>query len=225
MRILLVEDHCRLRDLTSEALRSNGFAVDGVATAADADAAVRATSYDCIIIDLGLPDRDGMDLLEDWRSRGLAKPILVLTAREGSGVAIDGLNSGADDFIRKPFVVDELVARIRAVLRRPGQPLSALLKEGNIELSTTDRLVRVEGAGVDLTRREFGALELLLRRSGRVVSKTDFEESLYAFGEEVGSNAIEVLVHRLRKRLVGCGAQVEIHTLRGIGYMLAAQAA
>jgi DNA-binding response OmpR family regulator len=225
MRILLVEDHRRLRDVTSDALRSNGFAVDGVANAADADAAVRATAYDCIILDLGLPDRDGMDLLQSWRSRSVASPIVVLTAREGSEAAIDGLNSGADDFIRKPFVVDELVARIRAVLRRPGQPLSALLREGNIELSTTDRRVKVEGAGVDLTRREFGALELLLQRSGRVVSKSDIEQSLYAFGEELGSNAIEVLVHRLRKRLVGCGADVEIHTLRGIGYMLAAQAA
>lgn len=221
MRILLVEDNDRLSVLIAEALRKGGFAVDAVGVAADAEAAISSIRYDAMILDLGLPDRDGMTLLAPARRGHAAIPVLVLTARDDTQAVIEGLNRGADDYLCKPFVMDELLARLRALLRRPGQALGALLREGNVELDAAERCARVDGAGVELSRRELGALELLMRRSGRVISKSDMEDSLYGFGDEVGSNAVEVLMHRLRKKLAAASADIEIHTLRGIGYMLA----
>lgn len=218
MRVLLVEDNIRLSDLTAAALRASGFAVDAVLTAEDAEAALAVSAFDAIILDLGLPDLDGMDLLERVRRRRLATPVLLLTARDGAVVA--GLNGGADDFLRKPFDMDELIARVRALMRRPGVPIAAALREGNIELDTVTRQARVGDLPLALSRREAGALELLMRRSGTVITKSAMEEGLYGFGEEVSVNAIEVLVHRLRRKLSGAGAQMEIHTLRGIGYLL-----
>ncbi|MFG1301745.1 response regulator transcription factor [Xanthobacter sp. V3C-3] len=218
MRVLLVEDNIRLSDLTAAALRAAGFAVDAVLTAEDAEAALSVSAFDAIILDLGLPDLDGMDLLERVRRRRLATPVLLLTARDGAVVA--GLNGGADDFLRKPFNMEELIARIRALLRRPGVPMAAALREGNIELDTVTRQARVGDLPLALSRREAGALELLMRRAGTVITKSAMEEGLYGFGEEVSVNAIEVLVHRLRRKLSGAGAQMEIHTLRGIGYLL-----
>lgn len=218
MRVLLVEDNIRLSDLTAAALRAAGFAVDAVLTAEDAEAALSVSAFDAIILDLGLPDLDGMDLLERVRRRRLATPVLLLMARDGAVVA--GLNGGADDFLRKPFNMEELIARIRALLRRPGVPMAAALREGNIELDTVTRQARVGDLPLALSRREAGALELLMRRAGTVITKSAMEEGLYGFGEEVSVNAIEVLVHRLRRKLSGAGAQMEIHTLRGIGYLL-----
>jgi DNA-binding response OmpR family regulator len=220
MRILLVEDNRRLNAVVAETLKSLGFAVDPVTCAADAEAAVAAMSYDVMVLDLGLPDVDGMTLLAALRSRGLATPVLVLTARDGARAIVDGLNSGADDYMCKPFVMEELIARLRALLRRPGQPLRVLLCEQNIELDVVERRVRVAGTEIELSRREFSALELFMRRAARVVSKAEFEDAIYGFGEEVASNAVEVLVHRLRKKLAMANATVDIHTLRGLGYML-----
>ncbi|MGO4872277.1 MAG: response regulator transcription factor [Roseiarcus sp.] len=221
MRILLVEDNARLSALIGDALKANGFAVDTAVLAADAQTAIVSISYDAIVLDLGLPDDDGMSVLSLARRRGLATPILVLTARDGAQDTVDGLNGGADDYMHKPFAMDELVARLRAVLRRPRQLLDAVICEGNIALDCAQRSVSIDGQSVGLSRREFGALELLLRRNGRVVTKPDMEESLYGQGEEVASNAVEVLIHRLRKKLTSAGAGAEIHTLRGIGYLLA----
>jgi DNA-binding response OmpR family regulator len=221
MRILLVEDNARLSALIGEALRKNGFAVDAVAIAANAEAAIGSIRYDAMVLDLGLPDRDGMTLLAPARRQNAVMPILVLSSRDSSQAIIDGLNGGADDYMCKPFIMEELMARVRALLRRTGQALGALLCEGNVEFDTVERCVRVAGTGLGLSRRELGALELLMRRSGRVVSKSNMEDSLYGFGDEVGSNAVEVLIHRLRKKLAAAQARLEIHTLRGIGYMLA----
>lgn len=220
MRILLVEDNEGISALAAGALRTAGFAVDAVGCAADAEAAVSTTLFDALVLDLGLPDRDGMQLLESLRRSGVALPILLLTARDGTPAVIAGLNGGADDYLRKPFHVDELIARVRALLRRPGAALGVALREGNVELDTVARQVRVAGSVLDLSRKEAGALELLMRRAGTVISKASLEETLYSYGEEVSSNAIEVLIHRLRKKLAGAGALVEIHTLRGIGYLL-----
>jgi DNA-binding response OmpR family regulator len=220
MRLLLVEDNERMSTMVSDALRTVGFAVDVVHTARDAEEAVSTTSFDGLILDLGLPDRDGMDLLDTLRRAGLAAPILLLTARDGARSVVAGLNGGADDYLRKPFNMDELIARVRALLRRPGSALGVRLREANIELDTVARQARVSGIGLELSRKEAGALELLMRRSGSVISKAAMEETLYGYGEEVSSNAIEVLIHRLRKKLAGAGAEVEIHTLRGIGYLL-----
>ncbi len=220
MRILYVEDNRTLNDIVTRALRANGFTVDAMDRASDAEEAVATTTYDAVVLDLGLPDRDGMHLLEAWRRSGLTSPVLLLSARDKSSDVIDGLNSGADDYIRKPFNMDELIARLHALLRRSGQPLSILLHEGNVALDTSQRSCRIDGRDVDLSRREFGALELLLRHPGKVRSKTMIEEALYGFGEEVSSNAVEVLMHRLRKKLADARANTEIHTLRGLGYML-----
>jgi DNA-binding response OmpR family regulator len=221
MRILVVEDNRRLSTLITEALRTTGFAADAVQAVADAEATLRATSYDCIVLDLGLPDGDGMDLLHAFRRRGGAVPVLLLTARDDPSSVVDGLNGGADDYLRKPFNVDELIARVRALLRRPGAAFGTTLREANVALDTVARQVTVGGQALDLSRREVGALELLMRQVGRVTPKSSLEDALYGFDEEVSANAIEVLIHRLRKKLAGADAQLEIHTLRGIGYLLA----
>lgn len=220
MRLLLVEDNTRLSELTGNALRRQGFTVDIVATAGDAEAALKATFYDLMILDLGLPDYDGMDLLAALHNCRMGTLILVLTARDSTQAVVKGLNRGADDFLRKPFDMNELIARIRALLRRPGKPLGNQLSEGNIVFDTIDRDIRVNDLRLDLTRLEANALELLMRNSGRVVSKSRLEESLYGFGEELASNAVEVALHRLRKKMSSAGASVKIHTLRGVGYIL-----
>jgi DNA-binding response OmpR family regulator len=220
VRLLVVEDNRRLCEYVGEALRGRGFAVDSVETGTDAEAAVATTAYDAIILDLGLPDMDGLDWLTSVRKRLNQMPVLILTARDGVEDLVLGLNAGADDYLRKPFELEELVARIRALLRRPGHVLGTQLTHGNVSLNTHTRELTVNAIPVDLGRRECGALELLLRRGGRVVSKSSIEEAIYGFGEEVASNAIEVLIHRLRKRMQDAHANVYIHTLRGVGHML-----
>ena len=220
MRLLIVEDNRRLCEYVGEALHARGFAVDSVESGSDAETAIATTAYDAIILDLGLPDMDGLDWLTGVRRRLNQMPVLILTARDGVGELVLGLNAGADDYLRKPFEIEELVARIRALLRRPGHVLGTQLTHGNVSLNTHTRELTVNAIPVDLGRRECGALELLLRRADRVVSKSSIEEAIYAFGEEVASNAIEVLIHRLRKRMQQADADIQIHTLRGVGYML-----
>ncbi len=220
MRLLVIDDNQRLSEYVGVALRAQGFAVNSVHSGADAEAAVATTSYDAIILDLGLPDIDGLAWLTEVR-RGLNQtPVLILTARDGVQDLVLGLNSGADDYLRKPFEIEELVARIRALLRRPGHALGIQLTQGNVSLNTNTRELTVNGILIDLGRRECGALELLLRRADRVVTKSAIEEAIYGFGEELASNAIEVLIHRLRRRMQDAQANVHIHTLRGVGYML-----
>lgn len=221
MRLLLVEDNTRLGKLTCDALKAAGFAVDLLANAEEAEAALGVVTYDAVVLDLGLPDRDGATLLEPARRLAPAAPVLILTARDDSSSVVELLNRGADDYLCKPFVMDVLIARIRALLRRPGAARTSVLSERNVELDPAQYRVRVDGQDLDFSRRELSALELLMRRSSRVISRADFEESMYGFGEEVSSNAVEVLIHRLRKKLDGAGAKVEIHNLRGLGYMLA----
>lgn len=224
MRLLLVEDNQKLALYISIALRGKGFAVDHVATAKDGNSALRATRYDIIVLDLGLPDVDGLTWLNEQRERRMERPVLVLTARDALEDLVDCLNQGADDYLRKPFEIDELVARIRALLRRPSEVLGANLIEGNVTLDTNAREVKINGIAVDFGRREIDGLELLMRRAGRVVPKDAIEDAIYAFGEDLGSNAIEVLVHRIRKRMKDAGATVHIHTLRGVGYVLSGKA-
>ena len=224
MRLLIAEDNTRLGDYLRTALSDRGFTVDLVGTAGDAEAALFSINYAALILDLGLPDADGMSVLKAMRKNNDMRPVLILTARESTRMLVDSLNSGADDYLCKPFDTDELVARIRALLRRPGVRKSVVMTEANLLLDTVEREVRVGGKVVEIPRREFYALELLLRRTGSVVSKSTMESMLYAFGEEIASNAIEVLVHRLRKRLADARADVAIHTIRGVGYMLVAEA-
>lgn len=221
MRILLVEDNARLAELVAQGLRAGGFAVDAFDTAGDAEAALDSVAYQVVILDLGLPDGDGLELLRRARARGNGVPVLVLTARDGVEDRVRGLNAGADDYLLKPFAMEELLARIRALLRRPGASLGVTLGCGRVSLDTVTREVSVDGTAVQVPRRETDMLEQLLRRAGRVVPKRALEEGLYGFDDDVSSNTVEVLMSRLRKRLTGAQAGVVIHTLRGVGYMLA----
>jgi DNA-binding response OmpR family regulator len=220
MRILLLEDHDRLAQTIVEGLDEFGFGVDAFATAEGGVGAVRRLEYDAIILDLGLPDCDGLDVISELRQRNVALPILILTARDSVDARVAGLDRGGDDYLMKPFAMKELAARLRALLRRPGRPLGAVLKSGNICLDTILRQVQVGGRVVAISRREISALELLMRRAGQVVSKRVLEDALYGFSDDVNPNTVEVLISRLRKRLDEIGAECSIHTLRGIGYLL-----
>jgi DNA-binding response OmpR family regulator len=221
MRLLLVEDNERLLGLTRSALARAGYDADGVTTAGDADAALREIAYSAIVLDLGLPDQDGLVLLRRLRATGNTTPILILTARGGVEDRVRGLDAGADDYLVKPFAQEELLARIRVLLRRPGGLLGRSLDAGNLCLDTVSREVTIGGAPQSLSPREMAVLELLLRRAGRVVPKKVVEDHLFGLGGEVGSNAVEVYVYRLRKQLAEGGANAEIHTIRGIGYLIA----
>lgn len=220
MRVLIVEDERRIVEILTAALRKSGFAVDAVETAADAGAALSTVSYDATILDLGLPDDDGLEVLASARRSGKEVPILVLTARDAVEDRVLGLDAGADDYLVKPFAMAELVARVKALLRRPGGALGAVLRAGNVTLDTLGRDAKVSDQAVSLSRREVSILEHLMRRLGRVVPRAVLEEKLYGFGEEIDSNAIPVHVHHLRRKLLASGATVEIHTVRGIGYLL-----
>jgi len=221
VRILLIEDNERLAEFIVAGLKSAGFVTDIFGTLADGEAAFESAPYHAVILDLGMPDGNGLDLLKTLRARGSSVPIMLLTARDGVQDRVRGLNDGADDYLLKPFAMEELIARLRAILRRPGAALSVLLSSGDLEFDTIGREVRVRGELVPMPRREMEMLEHLLRRSGKVVPKRALEESLYGFEDEISSNTVEVLVSRLRKRLQQAEAAVTIHTLRGIGYMLA----
>jgi DNA-binding response OmpR family regulator len=220
MRLLVVEDELKLAQLLKRRLASEGFAVDAIETATDASEAINNFSYDALILDLGLPDGDGMSLLQTARHAGKATPILILTARDAVEDRVAGLNGGADDYLVKPFAMSELVARIKALLRRPGGALGAVLTAGNIALDTIGRDIRVAGQTVHLPRQEIAILEQLMRRAGRVIPRAVLEEKLYGMDEEPESNTIPVHVHRLRKRLEQAGATGQIHTVRGVGYVL-----
>lgn len=221
MRLLVVEDEERIAELIRSALARAGFTVDVLNGALDADAAIRSISYDAVILDLGLPDGEGLSVLDGMRSRADTTPVLILTARDSVEDRVLGLNTGADDYLVKPFAAEELVARTKALLRRPGHALGVVLEAGNVVFDTVGREARVAGNPVALPRRELAVLEHLLRRSGRVVPKSVLEEKLYGSDEEPESNTIPVHVSHLRKRLIEAGANIEIHTIRGIGYLLA----
>lgn len=220
MRLLLVEDNERLAELVVKGCSDAGFAVDAVHSAEDARLALDTVSYDAVLLDLGLPDEDGLDVLKWLRAGRRATPVLVLTARDTVTDRVDGLNAGADDYLPKPFAMEELVARIRAILRRPGGALGRELEAGNTIMDTVAREVRIDGAVASCSKREMDVLEMLMRRLGHVVTKRGLEDSIYPFGEEIASNSIEVCVHRLRKRLSDAQSNVVIHTVRGVGYIL-----
>ncbi len=220
MRIVLVEDHGRLAQAIMKGLDEFGFRVNSFATAEDGISATRSTEYNALILDLGLPDRDGLEVIGELRQRNIELPILILTARDGVDDRVAGLDRGADDYLMKPFAMIELAARLRALLRRPGRVLGATLQSGNLHFNTVLRQVVVNGCVVPVSHRETGALELLMRRAGQVVSKRALEDALYGLSGNVKSNTVEVLVSRLRKRLDEIGADCSIHTLRGIGYLL-----
>ncbi len=220
MRLLLIEDNERFAALLKQGLAIAGFAVDVLGTAKDATSALETGRWDIVVLDRGLPDTDGLDVLTEMRRRGDTAPVLILTAHGSLKDRVTGLQSGADDYLVKPFALEELVARLQALLRRPGNLLGLALRLGNLTLDTVARQVFVDEKPIAFSAREISVLEHLLRRSGRVVTKTLLESSLYGPAQEVGSNAVEVHVHRLRRHLVETGASVQVHTVRGVGYMI-----
>ena len=225
MRLLVIEDEDRLCGILKSKLGETGFTVDIAASAEDAGIALELINYDAAVLDLGLPDGDGLAVLTAARAAGKALPILILTARDAVEDRVAGLNAGADDYLTKPFAMTELVARIKALLRRPGSVLGITLEVGNIRLDTIGRELLIGGNPVRLSRRELAILEQMMRRFGRIVPKAVLEEKLYGIDEEPDSNPIPVHVHHLRRQLEAAGADVEIHTIRGVGYILADRAA
>ena len=216
MRLLLVEDDKLLGKGIHTGLRQAGYAVDWVMDGDAADAAVAHEPYDLMILDLGLPRRSGLDVLEHVRGSGKDLPVLILTARDSVNDKIIGLDRGADDYMIKPFDLDELGARSRALLRRQGGRRSPLLTHGDIELDPAAHSVTKAGTIVEVPPREFAILHTLLDNAGRVMSRSRLEESLYSWKDEIDSNAVEVHIHHLRKKL---GADL-IRTIRGVGYIV-----
>ncbi|MGI4745404.1 MAG: response regulator [Janthinobacterium lividum] len=224
MRLLLVEDNEELADLLGRQLRAASFDADHAATVGDAIILVETRDYAAIVLDLGLPDGCGLDLLRRVRAKYCNLPVLILTARGTIDDRVAGLDLGADDYLVKPFAFEELKARIGALLRRPGMLLGQDVGIGDISFDTKSREVSIRGRLLQVPQRESQVLELLLRRAGRVVPKTIVESQIFGVEDEVGSNAVEVYVHRLRKRLEQHDAKATIHTIRGVGYLLSAEA-
>jgi two-component system OmpR family response regulator len=218
MRLLIVEDNQALAQSLSGVFRAKGYAVDCASGGEDAEAALHTQPYDLLILDLGLPDVDGFEVLRRLRRRKSRIPVLVLTARDTLQQRVDGLNLGADDYLGKPFALAELEARAGALLRRGVGGEGAVLRHGRLALDTVGRMATLDGEALDLPRRELCLLELLLLRCGQVVGKQTLLDKLFSFDEEVGQNAVELYVHRLRKKLQPAG--VRVRTVRGLGYLL-----
>lgn len=218
MRILLAEDDAMLADAVSRALSQAGHAVDVARDGGAADAALAANPYDLAILDVGLPVFDGFEVLRRLRARRLRLPVLILSVRDGVEDRVNGLDLGADDYLTKPFHLFELEARVRALLRRAHDMPSPDLVHGRLRLDASGRRLYCDDQPVELTSREFATLEVLLMRVGRVVTKQQLVDHLYGWDEGLSSNAVEVLIHRLRKKLEPTG--LDIRTIRGMGYLV-----
>jgi len=219
MRLLIVEDDLELAAAVRAGLDRRGLASDHASSLGDADQMLQAMAYSALVLDLGLSDGDGLDLLHSVRSRQQELPVLILTARGDVEDRLAGLDAGGDDYLVKPFNMDELVARLRALLRRGGLRESSLAL-GNLRFDENSRELSIDGISVGLSAREAEIMELLLRRAGRVVTKAFVEDQLFGLDDTLGSNAVEVYVHRLRKKLEKAGASAAIETIRGVGYIL-----
>lgn len=218
MRILIAEDDQVLADGLLRALRGSGYAVDQVSSGSEADAALTAHEFDLLILDLGLPKVHGFDVLRRLRARGTTMPVLILTAADSVEDRVKGLDLGADDYMAKPFSLQELEARVRALTRRGLGTASNLIKHGPLTFDSTGRVAYLGEQMVELSARELSLLEVLLQRAGRLVSKDQLVERLCEWGDEVSNNAIEVYIHRLRKKIEH--GPVRIATVRGLGYCL-----
>lgn len=216
MRLLLIEDDEVIGNGVQVGLSQGGYAVDWVKDGQSAELFLKSQEYDMVVLDLGLPKKSGLELLSNLRSAGRDTPVLILTARDSPPDRVLGLDTGADDYLVKPFDLDELGARIRALLRRRGGRSEPLIKHKDIVLDPASHSVSREGETVDLSPKEFALLQMLLENRGRVMSRHRLEESLYSWKEEVDSNAVEVHIHYLRKKL---GAKL-IRTIRGVGYVV-----
>ena len=219
MRLLLVEDDPMIGASVQSGLRQEGHSVDWVRDGAAAELAVADGVYEVILLDLGLPRKSGLELLAGLRRKGVATPVLVITARDSVADRVKGLDAGADDYLVKPFDLDELSARVRALLRRQGGRASPVLDVGPLSLDPAAHTVTLDGAPVALSKREFSLLHALMKQPGVPLSRAQIEESLYGWGEEIESNAVEVHIHSLRRKI---GTE-RIRNVRGVGYMVPAE--
>jgi len=218
VRILLVEDDAMLADAVARALTQSAHAVDVARTGEDADSALVAFPYDLVVLDIGLPGLDGFEVLKRLRARRLAVPVLVLTAREAVEDKIAGLDLGADDYLTKPFHLNELEARVRALIRRANAGTTSELVHGRLRLDMAGRRLYCDQQPIDVSARELSVVELLLLKEGRVVTKQQIVDHLYGWEDGSSSNAVEVFIYRLRKKLEASG--VDIRTVRGMGYLI-----
>lgn len=216
MRLLLIEDDTILGDGIQAGLTQANYAVDWVTDGEAGEHALKIETYDALILDLNLPKKDGLKVLKDLRARGNMLPVLILTARDTINDKIIGLDSGADDYLVKPFDLDELNARLRALHRRQSGRATSYIEHGNLRLEVAAHVLTQNGQPVMLSQREFAILQILLENTGKILSRSRLEESLYGWDEEIESNAVEVHIHHLRKKL---GKKL-ICTVRGIGYMV-----
>jgi two-component system response regulator QseB len=216
VRILVVEDDAMIAQGLQTGLRQAGFAVDGIPDGRRAGLALQSDRFDLVLLDLGLPGRDGLEVLRELRRRGDATPVIVLTARDDVQSRVGGLDAGADDYIVKPFDLDEVTARIRSVLRRAAGRGDSSIQHGDLRLDPVTRTVERGGVPVNVSAHEFAVLEALLQRPGAVLSRTQLEDRLYGWQEQVASNAVEVYIHGLRRKL----GNDAIRTLRGVGYFV-----
>ena len=216
MRLLLVEDDVMIGEAVLDLLRAENYAVDWVKDGEMAEAALRSHEYDLVLLDLGLPRRDGLAVLRSLRARKDRVPVLVATARDSVKQRIEGLDAGADDYVLKPYDLDELLARIRALLRRAAGRAEPVYEHKGVSLDPVTREASVDGQPVVLSAREWSVLEPLIARPGMVLSRAQLEEKLYGWSEEISSNAVEVYIHGLRRKL---GAEI-IQNVRGVGYMV-----
>jgi two-component system, OmpR family, response regulator len=219
MRVLLVEDDAMIGEAVLDVLRAEHYAVDWVRDGAMADTALRSQAYDLVLLDLGLPRRDGLEVLRALRARHATVPVLVATARDAVGDRVAGLDAGADDYVVKPYDTDELLARVRALLRRSAGRGEPVFSHKGVTLNPATREAAVDGEPVSLSAREWAVLEPMLARPGVVFSRAQLEEKLYGWKDDISSNAVEVYVHGLRKKL---GSEM-IQTVRGLGYVVPRQ--
>jgi DNA-binding response OmpR family regulator len=218
MRVLLVEDDRMIGESLRTALRRSGYAVDWVRDGKAADSTMATERFDLVLLDLGLPQRDGIDVLQALRARGDRTPVIIVTARDARDARVRGLDAGADDYVVKPFELDDLLARMRAVARRQAGRAESTVEVAGVALDSATREVRRDGVPVVLSSREYAVLEALMARPGAILSRAQLEDRLYGWGEELESNAISVYVHQLRKKL----GDNFIHTVRGVGYYVGA---
>lgn len=220
MRVLLVEDEPELALMLRSTLEKQGFVVDQAASVAVAEEAIELIEHDVALLDRQLTDGDGITLLKLIRKRRPNLPVIVISALGKPADRVEGLDLGADDYLAKPFLIEELIARMRAVLRRPASVLTEAVRVGNVEFDITRGIIEVGGRQLDLPRREYLALETLLRRAGQTVRRSTLEESVYGADDEIQSNSLDANISRLRRKLADSGASVEIHPVRGVGYLL-----
>jgi DNA-binding response OmpR family regulator len=216
MRVLLVEDDIQLASGLKESLRNEGYSIDHVSTGNSALSAIKTNQYDCLILDLGLPDIDGFEVLKKVKSIKQSVPVLILTARDGTEHKVTGLDLGADDYLAKPFDISELLARLRVIERRLGTHHSSLISHMGVSLDTQSHLLEVNRQPINVSRREYMIVKSLMENMGRILSKEQLENKLYEWGEEVASNTIEVHVSNIRKKLPADF----ISTVRGVGYVV-----